>query len=73
MVAVQVRDEDRVEARGERRRRGVAHEVADARAQHRVREEPDARDVDEDGGVPEPGQLGRGRHRSGCGKADIAC
>jgi hypothetical protein len=62
VVAVQVRDQDGVDAARQRRGRSVADEVADARAEHRVREEPCAGDVDEDGRVPEPGQLRRGRH-----------
>lgn len=57
VVVVQVRDQDRVQRRGQRGQRRVATQVRDARAQDRVGQDARAGEVAEDGGVAEPDEA----------------
>jgi hypothetical protein len=75
VVVVTVGDERGVDPRQLRRRDGRGHVPADAddplRPQHRIDEERHAVELDEEGGVPEPGQPRRRprRRRRGDGRA----
>ena len=57
MVVVRVGDEDRVEPPRIRGHRRQAAQVADARAQDGVGEQPRAVDLEQRRGVPEPGDA----------------
>ena len=62
MVVVDVRDEHEVERRQRTTSTRVRpREMADAPAQHRIRQHANAVELDQHGGVPEPGQPAAGR------------
>jgi predicted Zn-dependent protease len=66
MVAMQMGDEDGVQAIRDHRRGALAHEVGDAPAQHGIGQQTRAAEVDERRRVAEPGDAGRRPQESGC-------
>jgi hypothetical protein len=57
VVAVQVRHEDGVDGRRDRRRRDATAQMRHATPEDGVGQEAEAVDLDEDGGMAEPGQA----------------